>query len=88
MVAKPEPVKKPITGRQLSEATIHTRTVDFDQHGIHDAVIYDGMKLEPGMEFRGPAIIQEAAVTLVVSPGRGVMIDDYGNYRVDLGREG
>lgn len=83
-VEKPEPAKKIITGIHLDDTILHTRTVDFDQHGVHEAIIYDGLKLEPGMELFGPAVIQEPSTTLVVSPGHQVTVDDYGNYHVNL----
>ena len=58
--------------------------LDFDQHGIHDALILDGDLLEPGMEFSGPAIIQEPSVTCVIPPGCRASIDGYGNYHIHL----
>jgi N-methylhydantoinase A len=58
--------------------------VDFDTHGVAEAVIYDGASLEPGMKLYGPAVIQEPVVTLVVPPGDSVTIDDYGSYHVQL----
>ena len=61
-----------------------TRTVDFDQHGVHEAQIYNGLLLEPGMEFRGPAIVQEPSVTCVVPPPHRVSIDRFGNYHIHL----
>lgn len=81
-VSKAELVKRPTTGMALSDAVLHTRQVDFDKDGVHEATIYDGLKLETGMEFIGPAIIQEPSVTLVVPPAHAVSIDDYGNYHV------
>lgn len=83
-VPKPDLVKKPVTGQLLEETILQTRQVDFDQHGVHDATIYDGLKLEPGMELFGPAVVQEPSVTLVVSPAHRVTIDDYGNYHVEI----
>lgn len=83
-VNKPELAEKPVTGRALGDAVIATRTVDFDQHGIHEATIYDGLRLEPGMAFQGPAIIQEPSVTCVVPPPHRVTIDKYGNYHIHL----
>ncbi len=83
-VPKPDLQKRSATGRLLTDAVLHTRPVDFDEHGRHDAIIYDGLKLEPGMSITGPTIIQEPSVTLVVSPGHTVTIDDYGNYHVHL----
>jgi N-methylhydantoinase A len=63
---------------------IGTRAVDFDADGIVEAVIYDAAALEPGMQLRGPAVIQEPVVTLVVPPGERVSIDEYGSYHVRL----
>lgn len=87
-VDKPELARRPKTGRDFKDALLTTRSVDFDKHGVHDATIVDGLLLEPGMEFSGPAIIQEPSVTLVVSPGHRVSLDEYGNYHVDLRQEG
>ncbi len=83
-VPKPEMARKPGTGRTLKETVLHTRKVDFDAHGIHQAVIYDGLMLEPGMELYGPAVVQEPSTTLVISPGHRVNVDDYGNYHISL----
>ena len=62
--------------------------MDFDQHGVHEATIYDGLSLDPGMTFAGPAVVQEPAVSLVVSPGHKVKIDDFGNYHIAIVAEG
>ena len=83
-VAKPELAEKKSTGRDLSAAEMGIRKVDFDQHGIHDAQIYNGLLLEPGMEFYGPAIIQEPSVTCVIPPPHRVSIDKFGNYHIHL----
>jgi len=84
VVPKPEIVKKQVSGLSLSDTILHHRAVDFDQHGIHQAVVYDGQKLEAGMTFFGPAIIQEPSATLVISPGHQAQIDDFGNYIIHL----
>ena len=81
-VDKPEMARKPVSGRPIQDAVLGARTVDFDQHGIHEATIYDGLAFDPGMTVSGPAVIQEPAVTLVVQPGHEVSVDDYGNYHV------
>ena len=83
-VAKPDLAEKKPTGRKLGDALMGTRTVDFDQHGVHEAQIYNGLLLEPGMEFRGPAIVQEPSVTCVVPPPHRVSIDRFGNYHIHL----
>lgn len=86
-VPKPELLPKSVTGRTLAQTSLPRRKVDFDKHGIHDAAIYDGLALEPGMTFTGPAVVQEPAVTLVVAPGHEVSVDDYGNYHVTMNLE-
>ena len=58
-VPKPELLPKPVTGRTLAQTSLPRRKVDFDNHGIHDAAIYDGLALEPGMTLTGPAVVQE-----------------------------
>jgi len=50
--------------------------VDFDEHGIHVADIYDMALLEPGMTLTGPAIVEEPITTLVVTPGKIVSLQD------------
>lgn len=81
-VPKPELAQKAATDATLENCILHTRTVDFDQHGIHEAVIYDGLQLEPGMELFGPAVIQEPSAVLVIPPLYRATIDNYGNYHV------
>jgi N-methylhydantoinase A len=83
-VAKPELPKRTTTGRMLADVIVGRRRVDFDAHGIHEAPIYDGEKMEPGMELVGPAIVQEPVVTLVVPPGCRVAMDEFGSYHVYL----
>ncbi len=83
-VDKPDPAKKAVTGLRLEDTIMHKRLVDYDQHGVQEAIIYDGLKLEPGLQLTGPAVIQEPSTTLVVSPGHQVSVDEYGNYHVKL----
>ncbi len=87
-VAKPDLPRKTPTGRPLSDTIRARRLVDFDAHGIHEATIYDGEKMEPGMEFFGPAVIQEPVVTLVVAPRHRVTVDEFGSYHVHLSHAG
>jgi N-methylhydantoinase A len=84
-VSKPAMRERPVTGAGLDAAHRGTRRVSFDRHGDHDAAIYDGLALEPGMGFSGPAVVQEPSATLVVPPGHRVSIDRFGNYHVHLG---
>lgn len=79
-VDKLKPEKHPRTGRKVKAAVKGKREVDFVEAGIHQATIYNGDALEPGMNFVGPAIIEESGTTVVLPPGLPCHIDDYGNY--------
>lgn len=83
-VDKPELAERAPTGLSLADTIKGKRTVDFDTHGIHEATIYDGLRLEPGMTLAGPAVIQEPAVTLPLPPGTRAEVDRLGNYHVHL----
>jgi N-methylhydantoinase A len=81
-VDKLEPQKLPATGAHLEAAVKAQREVDFAEGGVHLATIYDGDALEPGMEFTGPAIIEESGATTVIPPGLPCLVDDYGDYHI------
>ena len=52
--------------------------------GIHEADIYDGELLDPGMSFDGPAIVETKGSTAVVHPGNELAVDDYGNLVISI----
>jgi len=81
-VDKLRPEKAIATGRALADAVKGRRQVDFVEAGVHSATVYDGDRLEPGMSFAGPAIIEESGTTVVVPPGLSCHLDDYGNYNI------
>lgn len=72
------------TGRDLTAARKAPREVDFDAAGIHQADVYDWSLLEPGMSFNGPAIVEDKSTSLVVTPGKQVRMDDFGNIHIEL----
>ena len=76
--------ERPVTGRPLADARRQPRTVDFDEHGVHRADIYDWALLEPGMSFDGLAVVEDPSTTLVVTPGKRVAMDALGNLHVDM----
>jgi N-methylhydantoinase A len=67
-VDKLKPEVHPRTGRKIEDAVKGKREVDFVENGIHQATIYNGDALEPGMNFAGPAIIEESGTTVVSRP--------------------
>ena len=60
-------------------------TVDYTEAGEHEAAIYDGGRLEPGMGFTGPAIVEDPGDTIVVMPGMPCCVDAYGNIHIQTG---
>jgi N-methylhydantoinase A len=85
-VDKLKPEKHPKTGKKLVDAIKGTREVDFVESGIHQATIYDGSLLEPGMSFTGPAIVEEADTTVVIPPGLPCLMDDFNNYCIQTAK--
>jgi N-methylhydantoinase A len=58
-VGKLEIVALPRTGATLEAAIKGRRAVDYATEGVHEATIYDGTRLEPGMTVIGPAVIED-----------------------------
>lgn len=83
-VGKLTMTKREATGARAAGALKGKRAVDYALEGIHDAAIYDGTKLEPGMSFAGPAVVEDPGSTVVVHPRNRVEIDGYGNLHIHL----
>ncbi|MGN6489453.1 MAG: hydantoinase/oxoprolinase family protein [Devosia sp.] len=83
-VGKLEILKLPTTGATVEQAVKGRREVDYATEGVHLATIYDGTRLEPGMSFAGPAVIEDPGTTVVIQPGNKVSIDDYGNIHIAI----
>jgi N-methylhydantoinase A len=83
-VGKLTPAPLPVTGAELAQAHRGVRDVDYELAGVHAADVYDGAALEPGMAFRGPAIVETSGTVVVVRPGDAVRMDEYGNLHIDL----
>ena len=65
-----------------------SRQVDFAQEGVLEAAIYDGGRLRPGMRFAGPAIVEDAASTVVVHRGNEAQVDGFGNVVIHIRSRG
>ena len=87
-VGKLELVPRPRTGRRLEETLKGRRQVDYATAGIHEAEVYTGELLEPGMSFAGPAIIESKGSTVVVHPGNQLSVDEYGNVIISIPPDG
>jgi N-methylhydantoinase A len=86
-VGKLEPAPLATTGRTLGEARKAPRAVDFATGGVHEAQVYVGELLEPGMRFGGPAIVESKGSTIVVHPGSTAAVDRYGNVIIAVAGE-
>jgi len=83
-VGKLSMIEMPNSAAIEADARKGEREVDYALEGIHKAALYDGEKLEPGMEFFGPAIIEDSGSTTVVHPENKVYIDGYSNIHIEL----
>jgi N-methylhydantoinase A len=83
-VGKLVPAPLPVSGAGLDSARKGRREVDYELEGVHAADVYDGERLEPGMAFDGPAIVETAGSTVVVHPGDRARLDEYGNLHIEL----
>jgi N-methylhydantoinase A len=72
------------SGTKAKTALKGHRDVDYALEGVKKAAIYDGTRLEPGMTFKGPAIIEDPGTTVVIHPGNAVEIDGYGNIHIEI----
>ena len=83
-IEKPALQKKKLTNKLIADAIKSKRKVDFDEDGIHESNIYDFDKLEPGMTFKGPAVIEDPSTTIVVLPNQNCKLDEYLNLHIDI----
>jgi len=72
-------------GRERGRAAKGTRTVDFDEDGIHEAALVERDRLALEEAVTGPAIVEEAASTTVVYPGQRAWADRIGNLVIETG---
>jgi len=81
-VGKLKMQETPATDTPVQAAQKGERMVDYALEGRHLATLYDGDKLESGMSFSGPAIVEDAGTTVVIHPGNQVRVDGYGNLHI------
>ncbi|MDB4092024.1 hydantoinase/oxoprolinase family protein [bacterium] len=83
-VGKLEMVPAALGDADASAAKKGMRQIDYALEGKHDATIYDGEKLMPGMAFEGPAVVEDPGSTTVIHPGNRVSVDAYRNIHIVL----
>ena len=52
--------------------------------GWHDSAVYAREDLAPGMQFDGPAIVEQNDTTTVVEPGMVTRVDAFGDLLVEV----
>ncbi len=67
-----------LRAKTVENARIGTRQVWFDGEWLKTA-IYARDKLPTGVQFVGPAIVEQMDTTIVVEPGNSVLVDEDGN---------
>jgi len=85
-VGKLQMQPEPIGDTAADSAVKGKRSVDYALDGKHEATVYNGDQLKPGMQFDGPAIIEDAGTTTVIHPDNAVSIDAYRNIHINLNR--
>ena len=66
------------TGTPLADAQRETRRVRFDEATI-DCPVYQREKLDVGLEFAGPAVLDQLDCTTVICPGQVARVDEWKN---------
>ena len=73
-------------GEDASRALKGKRDAYFEEvEGFTPTPIYEGGKLNNGMEIDGPAIIEDGLTTTVVIPGSKISVNRLGTYVMEVG---
>jgi N-methylhydantoinase A len=85
---KPERLAPLGTVRDAKAARRGARRVyfgpEFVGSGFVEAPVYDGSVLGPGVDVRGPALIEEPFTVVVLPPGATARLDELGNYELTV----
>jgi N-methylhydantoinase A len=87
-IGRVPPVKLPSYRRQglsLKDALRETRKGRFDDVVV-DCPVYQRDRLDVGVRFDGPAIIDQLDATTVVPPGHSARVDEFKNILITVGR--
>jgi N-methylhydantoinase A/oxoprolinase/acetone carboxylase beta subunit len=78
-VPKPHVHRQPLGERDPASAQIGTRPAYWRGLGSRETPVYDRSRLRPGHGFDGPSLVDAEDTTVVVEPGWGFMVDEFGN---------
>jgi N-methylhydantoinase A len=85
IMTRPEPRPLEKSGANIASALTGRRKLDLDASSACDAAIYDRGRLEPGMRFPGPAVVEERGAAIIVWPGQEAVVDAFGNLLISTG---
>ena len=86
-IGRVPPVKLPSYRRQgltLNDALRETRKARFDGKTL-DCPVYQRDRLDVGVRFEGPAIVDQLDATTVVPPGQSARVDEFKNILIAVG---
>ncbi len=84
---KPNIKKYPLEKKDPDHALKGGRDVYFEESGDFVATrIYDFERMTPGTELLGPAIVETPVTTIVVNPMDRLVMDEFRNVRISIGR--
>ncbi|HCH31798.1 MAG TPA: 5-oxoprolinase [Oceanospirillaceae bacterium] len=76
--------QRPLQNVSEEVARKGVREVDFALEGKHQAILYNGEKLLPGMRFAGPAIVEDSGTTTVIHPNNKVFVDGFNHLHIEI----
>ena len=83
-IGKPQLSRSEPRRLSAADALKSVRNVDYALEGVFEASIYDGPGLKPGMQFLGPAVVEDSGSTIVIHPQNRVEVDGFGNVVIKL----
>ena len=79
---------KPQSLKSGAPDLLETRQVYFDEASdFLPTNVYAGRQILPGMSVKGPAIVEEDTMTVVIGPHDTGKVDAFGNYLIELHNE-
>lgn len=61
-----------------------SRLAWFPQTGLIETAVHDRYRLQPGVQLRGPAVVEERESTTVIGPDASFMLDAQGNLVIEI----
>jgi N-methylhydantoinase A len=86
MLPKPAILPVAVKGQGAATAQMGERPVYFEEYGdFAPTALFDIEKMQPGMAFSGPAVIETPITTVLINPGDSAVMDEFRNIRITVG---